>query len=127
MSPERKYYLQVFHCRNKTDANGNPVEMRMTFDEWYSFWQDSGHWEERGRKKGQYCMCRLNDLGHYEIGNVYIAKCEENVRDYNESGRRGQSKESLSDARSKHNYDTMMRMRRYRDRLKAKHLATHEV
>ncbi len=48
------------------------MQMKLSFEQWLKVWVDSGKWYERGRKKGQYCMCRRNDVGHYEIGNVYI-------------------------------------------------------
>lgn len=68
----KAYTNHVARCRNKTDALGSPVEMRLTFEEWCQIWDLSGHWEERGNKSGQYCMSRVNDLGHYEAGNVFI-------------------------------------------------------
>ncbi len=66
------YKLQSYCNTRRRDRNGTPIEMRFTFEEWLQFWLDSGHWDERGAKKGQYCMARINDLGHYEKGNVEI-------------------------------------------------------
>lgn len=50
--------------------------------QWWSIWQQSGHWSERGRGKDGYGMCRLNDTGPYAVDNVYIATCSENMKDY---------------------------------------------
>lgn len=40
--------------------------------EWWTIWQMSGRWEERGRGHG-YMMCRKGDVGPYALGNVVIA------------------------------------------------------
>lgn len=47
--------------------------------DWWQIWQRSGKWEERGRSKGGYVMCRFGDVGAYEVGNVYIATTEHNA------------------------------------------------
>lgn len=75
----KAYRNQIARCRSKTDAQGNPVEMRLTFDQWWSIWESSGHWQDRGRSAGKYCMSRLNDLGHYEVGNVFIQLHSQNI------------------------------------------------
>lgn len=67
--------------KRSVDKNGNPIEFKLTFDEWYSIWINSGHWEERGRSHGQYCMSRYNDIGHYEIDNVFIQLHAQNTSD----------------------------------------------
>lgn len=44
--------------------------------EWWSIWQQSGKWTQRGRGQG-YMMCRKGDIGPYAIDNVFIATgCE---------------------------------------------------
>jgi 5-keto 4-deoxyuronate isomerase len=69
-------------CRyGKFDRNGNLVEMKMTFEQWLDIWITSGHWHQRGNKKGMYVMARHNDLGHYEPNNVSIIPFEQNCRD----------------------------------------------
>jgi hypothetical protein len=57
--------------------------MRLTFEEWHKIWMDSGHWHERGRRRGQYVMSRIADLGHYELGNVLIQTTEQNMAESN--------------------------------------------
>jgi hypothetical protein len=49
--------------------------------QWWSIWQRSGKWEQRGRGS-RYGMCRFNDTGPYASGNVYIATCVDNTKDY---------------------------------------------
>ena len=69
----RNAYRLQSNCINyRRDRHGVPIEMRLTFEEWLDIWLESGHWHERGRHKGQYCMSRKDDLGHYEKGNVEI-------------------------------------------------------
>lgn len=90
------YQLQKFNCDNKVnrngkigryDRNGDKIEFKLTFEEWLRIWIDSGHLHERGRKKGQYVMSRKNDIGHYEVGNVFIQLCSENNRNVDFSNR----------------------------------------
>lgn len=50
--------------------------------QWWSIWQKSGHWNERGRGRDGFGMCRLNDVGPYAVDNVYIATNSEKMKDY---------------------------------------------
>lgn len=43
-----------------------------TFEQWWQVWQESGHWEQRGRRKGEFVMSRPGDRGPYSVGNVVI-------------------------------------------------------
>lgn len=50
--------------------------------QWWSIWQQSGKWTQRGRGNG-YMMCRVNDVGPYAVGNVFIATgCENSSREH---------------------------------------------
>ena len=66
---------------HRLDRLGNRIEFRLTFEEWLDIWVKSGHLHERGRKKGQYNLCRIDDIGHYEVGNVYVASNAHNLRE----------------------------------------------
>lgn len=77
----KRYKAHLWHCQEKVDRFGNKVEMRLTFEEWVKVWAESGKWDQRGRKRGQYCMSRINDVGHYELGNVEIKSHHENMLD----------------------------------------------
>src|SRR6266436_2773794 len=73
-------------CRNKfskhrTQAGQRGVPFLMTFDEWMEIWMDSGHWHERGLKRGQYVMARFGDKGPYSIDNVRIILGIENTKE----------------------------------------------
>lgn len=75
--PKERFHQHKMNTRDRTDALGNKIEFKLSFEEWWTIWEESGHWQERGRCVGQYCMSRFNDIGHYEIGNVFIQlKCE---------------------------------------------------
>jgi hypothetical protein len=75
---EAAYKAQICNCKNKVDALGNPVEMKMTLAQYADEWIQSNKWDQRGRKKHEYCMARHNDIGHYEKGNVRIITNAEN-------------------------------------------------
>ena len=55
------------------------VPFLFTFEEWLKVWIDSGHWRERGIRKGQYCMARFGDKGPYAVWNVKIILHSENA------------------------------------------------
>ena len=79
----KKYKEHRWSVKNRVDAQGNPIEFKLTFEQWKDIWINSGFWHLRGNKKGQYCMSRYNDIGHYEVGNVYIQPNAENTRQHN--------------------------------------------
>ena len=90
-----RWHQQKAQAKNRKDKNGNPILWKLTFEEWFKIWQDSGHWEQRGCGLGKYCMSRLNDVGNYEVGNVVIKSHSANViegqlgRKFPQKGRKG--------------------------------------
>ena len=66
---------------HKHNASKRNVDFLLTFDEWWKIWQDSGHWEDRGPHKGQYCMSRYGDIGPYSPTNVFIQLTSNNTSD----------------------------------------------
>lgn len=75
----QKYEKQKGSVRNRVDKNGDKIDFKLSFEQWMDIWQSSGKLNERGSKKGQYCMSRYNDIGHYEVGNVFIQRIEDNI------------------------------------------------
>lgn len=65
----------------KWDREGHRVQFKLTWVQWHRIWLKSGHLEERGRGKGKYCMSRVDDLGDYVVGNVFIQEFGKNVSD----------------------------------------------
>ncbi len=64
----------------KHSAKTRGIQFLLTFDEWWNIWNESGKYNQRGCKKGQYVMSRKGpDIGPYEIGNVFIQTNSANV------------------------------------------------
>lgn len=80
LSPKGRYAHQ------KNDAKFRAIPWEITFDEWWSVWQESGHWEKRGRYGDDYCMCRTNDLGPYSAMNVRIDTHRNNLKESHGTG-----------------------------------------
>lgn len=68
---------------HKSNAKKRGIEFLLTFEEWSSLWINSGKYENRGRGKDKYCMCRINDVGPYSVDNVFIDTNSNNLRDGN--------------------------------------------
>lgn len=71
----------IAYSRQRVNASLRGIPWELTLWQWWSAWDKSGKWSERGRGRG-YCMCRLNDTGPYAVDNVYIATGVENMQDY---------------------------------------------
>lgn len=69
--------IGAFVCQ-RSNARSRGVGWSLKLWEWWSIWQQSGKWAERGRAADAYVMCRFRDEGPYEIGNVYIATLRHN-------------------------------------------------
>lgn len=69
------------YARQKINAASRGIGWELTLWQWWTIWQDSGHWEERGRGRA-YHMCRKLDQGPYSVDNVYIATGVQNMQDY---------------------------------------------
>lgn len=65
----------------KSKAKCRGIEFKLTFEEWWDIWQQSGKWDQRGIRKGQYVMSRYKDQGAYEIGNVHIQTVGDNNKE----------------------------------------------
>ena len=76
MELAEKRYLQ-----QRAQARMRNIPFTITLEEWTKVWADSGKWEQRGRKKDQYCMSRIGDTGGYTLGNVFIQSHADNVKD----------------------------------------------
>ena len=61
----------------RNNARNREIAWELSLWEWWTIWQASGHWEERGRGQG-YVMCRTGDTGPYSVGNVFIALARDN-------------------------------------------------
>lgn len=64
--------------RQKTNAKRRGIPWEMTFEEWWSIWEKSGKWEQRGQGPYNYCMSRKFDQGPYSVNNVTITTSRKN-------------------------------------------------
>jgi hypothetical protein len=72
----QKYFSKISSTKGRIDKNGMPIEMKLTFEEWTALWT------EFGKDPGYpYVLSRINDLGHYETGNVFIQHVIGNATD----------------------------------------------
>jgi hypothetical protein len=62
-----KFKSKKASTKGRTDINGNPIEMKLSFDQWCKLWTEAGVLPGRN-----YVLSRKNDTGNYEIDNVYI-------------------------------------------------------
>jgi hypothetical protein len=75
-SMRRKYTSKKASTKGRVDKNSQPIEMRLTYNEWVNLWQ------EFGQQPGfPFVLSRTDDLGHYEIGNVFIQHVVDNSTD----------------------------------------------
>jgi hypothetical protein len=70
-------------------AERRGIAFEMSPDEWWSWWQRDGRWQQRGVGRDRLCMARVGDAGPYAIGNVYCATNAENMQDAWDNGRCG--------------------------------------
>ncbi|MEJ7929864.1 hypothetical protein WG922_07760 [Ramlibacter sp. AN1015] len=64
---------------HKRSAKRKGNAFLLTPAEWEWLWLSSGHWHERGKRRGQYVMSRRGDQGAYEVGNVFFQPTEDNA------------------------------------------------
>ena len=66
---------------HKSNAKQRNIAFNFTFDQWWCIWEPYYHM--RGRGANYLCMARNNDLGAYEVGNVYLTTNLGNMIDLN--------------------------------------------
>ena len=75
MTPNKAYDDQRRH------AEFRGIEWQFSYAEWLEMWLVSNKWEDRGKMRGKFQMCRYNDIGPYSNKNCYIACVEANQED----------------------------------------------
>lgn len=81
MSQMTNKLKHAFYCQRRNATKIRQIEWKLSFEEWLDIWKQSGKLNQRGAKKGQYCMSRYNDQGPYAVGNVFIQLHADNLRD----------------------------------------------
>jgi hypothetical protein len=69
------------YARHREGATRRGIAFELTFAQWWAVWSLSGYWSDRGPRPGNYVMCRRGDIGPYALGNVFIGRFEDNLRD----------------------------------------------
>ena len=80
---------KVKYRYQKYTALQRGITWELTFDQWVDWWQNTGHWHERGHGPDKYVMSRYNDVGPYSLDNIFCQTLAENSR---ESAVRGRGK-----------------------------------
>ena len=75
--PRHPYHQHRFNAKKRG------IAFLLTWEEWLQIWTESGHFHERGCRKGQYVMARFGDKGPYAVGNVKIVPVEQNSSEGN--------------------------------------------
>lgn len=84
---------------HRAAAKSRGIPFKFTKAEWFDVWEKSGKWEQRGCRRGQYVMARKDDKGAYEIGNVEIITCSQNIKDsYSNDCHGEESRRKISEA-----------------------------
>lgn len=60
---------QAFHnfCARQRQT---PYRVLFTYAEWYTWWEETGHWHQRGNRNDQYFMTRINRTGDWTLDNI---------------------------------------------------------
>lgn len=75
MKPKRAY------DDHKRHAEGRGIPWQFSYESWLEFWLESNKWYLRGKRKGNYQICRYGDIGPYNTKNCYIDSVEQNQED----------------------------------------------
>ena len=95
---EMMKYAEKRYNEQRYIAKQRKIEWLYTFESWWQQWQESGKWEQRGRKTGEYVMARFGDVGPYSPTNVEIVTCHKNSSDAHKgkpNGRKGKTMEEI--------------------------------
>jgi len=67
---------------HKSAAKARGVEFKLSFEEWNSWWLSNGVDKNYPTEKGPNipCMCRINDVGAYELSNIYCDTLSNNIK-----------------------------------------------
>ena len=66
--------------QQKNQAQWRGEGWHLTFDAWLAIWDQSGQWANRGRRRGTYCMSRVDWEGAWTESNVAIVTREAHAK-----------------------------------------------
>jgi len=80
---QRDYFKNIpkgVYIRQRANAKRRTIPWEFTFETWWKLWEESGKWDQRGTRRGDYCMGRKNDQGPYHPDNCVIIPFGQNSR-----------------------------------------------
>ena len=80
MTNEEIRKAKVRFSQQRCMAEKRGIVWKLTYAEWINWWLATGKYHLRGRGKGKYVMCRYNDCGAYELGNIYCDTHKSNLQ-----------------------------------------------
>jgi len=63
--------------KNKMIRRG--ADWQLTLQQWWEIWQESGHWNERGKEAHNYVLARIDTSGPYSVDNVRVRRQNEKL------------------------------------------------
>ncbi len=75
--------------QQKRGAKRRDIPWLFTYITWWRTWCESGKWQKRGTKRGQYVMSRPGDKGPYAPWDVRVVKVEKNISEALIGNKRG--------------------------------------
>ena len=73
-------YLITFR-EQRNNAKHRGIEWKLSYKQWLDWWNETGHFDSRGRSKGGFCMSRIGDSGPYSLENIECKTIAENSRE----------------------------------------------
>lgn len=66
----KPHYDFYYDWLSSMKKKGVPVEL--TLQQWLDFWNNSGQWENRGRGRMDFCMCRKDTEKPFSVTNIEL-------------------------------------------------------
>jgi hypothetical protein len=79
-----RHPLKEKYWKQKSHAKRRGIEFNLPLQEWLDWWGKD--LDARGRGLGKLQMCRFEDKGAYELGNIFKGTHEQNMRDKKRNG-----------------------------------------
>lgn len=74
-NPERAAY-----GHQRDHARARRIPFTLSFEEWWSVVGAAGYMDGKGKERHQLHVDRIDPSKGYEVGNIHVITCEENVR-----------------------------------------------
>lgn len=85
-----------YHAQKTEATRYRNIDFNLTFNEWYDWWLQQGVDKNISHNISQNandpCMCRYNDIGPYELGNIY---CDTRSNNSTVGGKRIQTPDGI--------------------------------